>query len=260
MSQRVAGDARRGQRRSRRRGEKIGLKVEFESVSAANYINFFIDPKAREGVDGFFTVNYGDYADPAALSATFVLPDGSQNYTGYAERGGHLADGRGARRPTTRRRGRRSSSRRRRASPRSCHGSRSPTPNTVLVTNSEPDRRAGRRSRTCSAPWAGRLGGRTDRADRDGQVPAPPPARCWWATLLVSSFADLLGAVPGTGQPDRRRSPAGGRSRPRRMAVLEQRYHLDEPFLVRYWEWLTGRSPRATSGVSIPLRQDVSAA
>jgi peptide/nickel transport system substrate-binding protein len=64
--------------------EAIGMKVQLKSVSAANYINFFIDPKAREGIDGFFTVNYGDYADPAALLATLVLPDGSQNYSGYS--------------------------------------------------------------------------------------------------------------------------------------------------------------------------------
>ena len=50
---------------------------------AQNFINFFIDPKFREDVDGFFTINYGDYADPAALLSTFVLPDGSQNYSGY---------------------------------------------------------------------------------------------------------------------------------------------------------------------------------
>lgn len=64
-------------------GEKIGLKVEFKSVSADAFINFFIDPKAREGVDAFPTVTYGDYADPAALSATVVLPDGAQNYSGF---------------------------------------------------------------------------------------------------------------------------------------------------------------------------------
>jgi peptide/nickel transport system substrate-binding protein len=64
-------------------GDQIGLKVNLKSVSADNYINFFIDPKARAGVDGFLTVNYGDYADPAALLATVVLPDGSQNYSGF---------------------------------------------------------------------------------------------------------------------------------------------------------------------------------
>ncbi len=63
--------------------QAIGLKAKLKSVSAANYINFFIDPAAREGIDGFFTVNYGDYADPAALLSTLVLPTGSQNYSGY---------------------------------------------------------------------------------------------------------------------------------------------------------------------------------
>jgi peptide/nickel transport system substrate-binding protein len=61
----------------------IGMKVVFKPVSPENYINFFIDPKARAGTDGFMTVNYGDYADPAAMIATFVLPTGSQNYDGY---------------------------------------------------------------------------------------------------------------------------------------------------------------------------------
>jgi peptide/nickel transport system substrate-binding protein len=64
--------------------QSIGLKANLVSLSAANYINFFIDPKARETVDGFFTVNYPDYADPAALLATLALEGGSQNYSGYS--------------------------------------------------------------------------------------------------------------------------------------------------------------------------------
>ena len=63
--------------------EAIGLKAKLQSVSAANYINFFIDPAARKTVDGFFTINYGDYPDPAALLSTLVLKEGSQNYAGY---------------------------------------------------------------------------------------------------------------------------------------------------------------------------------
>ena len=63
--------------------EAIGLKVVLKGVSADQYINFFIDAEFRKGVDGFFTVNYGDFADPAALLSTLVLPEGSQNYTGY---------------------------------------------------------------------------------------------------------------------------------------------------------------------------------
>ena len=64
-------------------GQAIGLKVALKSVSAQNFINFFTDPKARAGIDGFPTVNYGDYADPAALLSTVVLPDGSQNYDNF---------------------------------------------------------------------------------------------------------------------------------------------------------------------------------
>jgi peptide/nickel transport system substrate-binding protein len=61
----------------------IGLTVKLDSVSADNYINFFTSASARKGVDGFTTVNYGDYADPAALLATVALPGGSQNYDNY---------------------------------------------------------------------------------------------------------------------------------------------------------------------------------
>jgi peptide/nickel transport system substrate-binding protein len=64
--------------------EAIGLKVKLDSVSADNYINFFTSAQARKGVDGFITVNYGDYADPAALLATVVLPGASQNYDNFS--------------------------------------------------------------------------------------------------------------------------------------------------------------------------------
>jgi peptide/nickel transport system substrate-binding protein len=63
--------------------EAIGMKATLHSVSADNFINFFIDPHARVGIDGFFTLNYGDYAGPEALPATFLLPEGSQNFDGY---------------------------------------------------------------------------------------------------------------------------------------------------------------------------------
>jgi peptide/nickel transport system substrate-binding protein len=66
--------------------EDIGLKVELRPVSAANYVNLFVDPSAREGIDGFITINYPDYADPAALYTTFGMPDGSQNFNGYSNK------------------------------------------------------------------------------------------------------------------------------------------------------------------------------
>ena len=65
--------------------EAIGMKAELVSVSAANYINFFIDPAAREGVDGFFTVNYSNTADPLSLYVSMIGPDGSQAYNGFSD-------------------------------------------------------------------------------------------------------------------------------------------------------------------------------
>jgi peptide/nickel transport system substrate-binding protein len=67
--------------------EAIGMNATLHSVSPDNFINFFIDPKARVGIDGFFTLNYGDYAGPEALLATLLLPDGSQNFDGYGVTG-----------------------------------------------------------------------------------------------------------------------------------------------------------------------------
>jgi peptide/nickel transport system substrate-binding protein len=64
--------------------EAIGLKVVLKSVSAADFINFFTSAQARQGIDGFLTVNYGDYADPAALLATVALPGGDQNYDKFS--------------------------------------------------------------------------------------------------------------------------------------------------------------------------------
>ena len=64
--------------------EAIGLKVVLKSVSASDYINFFTSAQARKGVDGFITVNYGDYADPAALLATLAVPGGDQNYDNFS--------------------------------------------------------------------------------------------------------------------------------------------------------------------------------
>ena len=67
----------------RQAAQAIGVKVQLKDVSPSNYINFFIDPKAFGSVDGFTTVNYGDYADPAALYNELSMPGGSQNFSGY---------------------------------------------------------------------------------------------------------------------------------------------------------------------------------
>ncbi len=63
--------------------EAIGMKLEFKTVSADQFINFFIDPEFRKGIDGFLTVNYGDYADPTAFLQTIVSDKGSQNFGDY---------------------------------------------------------------------------------------------------------------------------------------------------------------------------------
>ena len=63
--------------------------MKLKSVSANNYINFFIDAKARAGIDGFLTVNYGDYADPAALLPTLVLPGGLAELRQYNNKRDH---------------------------------------------------------------------------------------------------------------------------------------------------------------------------
>ena len=107
-------------------GEAIGLKVKFKAVSAQNFINFFTDPKAREGIDGFPTVNYPDYADPAALYNTIVAPDGSQNYDAFRddEINTLMDQARATGRPGRPRQARRAGRRPDRA--RSCRGSRWP--------------------------------------------------------------------------------------------------------------------------------------
>jgi peptide/nickel transport system substrate-binding protein len=63
--------------------EAIGLKVKLDSVSAQTYIDFFVDPKFRVGVDGFMSINYGDWADPVAMLRVFELPGGVENYDNF---------------------------------------------------------------------------------------------------------------------------------------------------------------------------------
>jgi peptide/nickel transport system substrate-binding protein len=65
--------------------EAIGLKVKLDSVSAQNYIDFFVDPKFRVGVDGLIGIAYGDWADPVAMLRVFELPGGVTNYDNFNE-------------------------------------------------------------------------------------------------------------------------------------------------------------------------------
>ncbi len=75
-------------------------------------------------------------------------------------------------------------------------------------------------------------------------------------TVFVASFAIYSAVYLAPGNPIA--ALTGGRTpSPEAIKVLEARYHLDEPFLVRYLHWL-GNAFRGDLGVSIPLRQDVS--
>jgi peptide/nickel transport system permease protein len=77
-----------------------------------------------------------------------------------------------------------------------------------------------------------------------------------FATLIVSSFAIFASLSVAPGNPIAALS--GGRSLPpETVAVLEQRFNLDEPFLTRYWSWVTN-ALHGDFGVSIRLGQDVS--
>ena len=61
----------------------IGLKVAFKSASAQDFIDFFVDPNFRAGVDAVPGVDFGDFADPASLLSQVVLPGGLQNLDNF---------------------------------------------------------------------------------------------------------------------------------------------------------------------------------
>lgn len=63
--------------------EAVGLKVVMQNVSASNYVNYFVDPKARASIDAVPVTNYGDWAGPDSIYSLFALGDGSLNYSGW---------------------------------------------------------------------------------------------------------------------------------------------------------------------------------
>jgi peptide/nickel transport system permease protein len=75
-------------------------------------------------------------------------------------------------------------------------------------------------------------------------------------SLLVASFV-IFAAIylaPGSAIA----ALSGGRSLPpESLHVLEARYHLDQPFLVQYWYWLSN-ALHGNLGISITLRENVS--
>lgn len=75
-------------------------------------------------------------------------------------------------------------------------------------------------------------------------------------TVLVASFAIYSAMYLAPGSPIA--ALTGGRTpSPEAIKVLEQRYHLNDPFFVRYVRWLGG-ALHGDFGRSIPLREDVS--
>src|SRR5256714_11718452 len=76
------------------------------------------------------------------------------------------------------------------------------------------------------------------------------------ATLLVSSFVIFSALYLAPGNPIAVLS--GGRSLPpESIRILEDRYHLNDPFLTQYWLWLTN-ALHGDLGISITLRENVS--
>src|SRR5581483_3947340 len=75
-------------------------------------------------------------------------------------------------------------------------------------------------------------------------------------SLLVASFVIFAAIYLAPGNP--LAALSGGRTiPPDSLRILEQRYHLDQPFFVQYWYWL-GNALHGNLGISITLRENVS--
>ena len=73
------------------------------------------------------------------------------------------------------------------------------------------------------------------------------------ASLLVASFVIFAALYLAPGNPIDALS--GGRPLPPgSVQILEQRYHLNESFLVQYWYWLDN-ALHGNLGISITLRE-----
>jgi peptide/nickel transport system permease protein len=76
------------------------------------------------------------------------------------------------------------------------------------------------------------------------------------ASLLVASFVIFAALYLAPGNPIT--ALAGGRALPpASLRVLEQRYHLNQPFLTQYWYWLDN-ALHGNLGLSITLQENVS--
>ena len=76
------------------------------------------------------------------------------------------------------------------------------------------------------------------------------------ASLLIASFVIFAAVYLAPGNPISALS--GGQALPASsIRILDQRYHLNEPFLAEYWYWL-GNALHGNLGISITLRENVS--
>ena len=76
------------------------------------------------------------------------------------------------------------------------------------------------------------------------------------ASLLIASFVIFGALYLAPGNPITALS--GGRALPpASLHVLEQRYHLNQPFLAQYWYWLDN-ALHGNLGISITLQENVS--
>src|SRR4051812_37431244 len=77
------------------------------------------------------------------------------------------------------------------------------------------------------------------------------------AALFVSSVAIFASLDLSPGDPLATLT-GGGTLPPEAVAQLRAQYHLDDPFLTRYWDWITGVLAHGDLGTSIAFREPVS--
>lgn len=63
-------------------GEALGLKIDIKVIPVEQYGNLYSDPKARQGIDAFFSTWYGNIPDPLDIYTVF-LAGGRTNFNGY---------------------------------------------------------------------------------------------------------------------------------------------------------------------------------
>ena len=71
-------------------GQAIGLNVQTKVIPVEQFGNLYFDPTARKGLDGFFTTNYGDFADPLGVYSFFESTN-SHDYIQWNGADGQIA-------------------------------------------------------------------------------------------------------------------------------------------------------------------------